>query len=76
MFDLNDLIAPGSGFTLVSAQAISDTGYIAGFGTTAEGETHAFLLTTVPEPSSRVLLAIGAAGLLGYTARRWSRHRD
>jgi probable HAF family extracellular repeat protein len=45
MLDLNDLIAPGSGFTLAQANGISDTAYIAGYGTAANGQTHAFLLT-------------------------------
>jgi hypothetical protein len=30
VLDLNDLIAPGSGFTLEVAFGISDTGYITG----------------------------------------------
>ena len=38
MLDLNSLIAPGSGFTLVSAYGISDTGYITGYGVTADGQ--------------------------------------
>jgi choice-of-anchor C domain-containing protein len=49
MLDLNSLIAPGSGFTLMSASGISDTGYIAGVGMAPDGQQHAFLLTPVPE---------------------------
>jgi probable HAF family extracellular repeat protein len=78
MFDLNSLIAPGSGFTLVQALGISDTGYITGYGTAADGTTHAFLLTplSVPEPCGLVLLGTGAVGLLGYHgARRRARPR-
>jgi probable HAF family extracellular repeat protein len=59
MLDLNSLVAPGSGFTLVQANGISDTGYITGYGTAPDGQTHAFLLTpvtAVPEPSGLVLL--------------------
>ena len=37
MVDLNNLIAPGSGFTLVVAFGISDNGYITGYGETADG---------------------------------------
>ena len=70
MLDLNDLIAPGSGFTLVLAQGISDTGYITGNGTAPNGQQHAFLLTPVPEPCGLVLLGTGAVALLGYMARR------
>jgi probable HAF family extracellular repeat protein len=76
MFDLNSLIAPGSGFTLGVATGISDTGYITGTGTAPDGSSHAFLLTLVPEPSGWVLLGTGALGLLGYTARRRARTRD
>ena len=76
MLDLNDLIAPGSGFTLVQAEAISDAGYITGFGRSSDGVTHAFLLTPAPEPCGLVLLGTGAVALLGYTARRRARSRD
>jgi probable HAF family extracellular repeat protein len=37
---------------LVSANAISDSGYIVGTGVTTGGQTHAFLLTPIPPPSS------------------------
>jgi probable HAF family extracellular repeat protein len=70
MFDLNDLIAPGSAFTLGVAYGISDNGYIAGTGIAPNGQTHAFLLTPVPEPAGWVLLGTGAVALLGYTMRR------
>jgi probable HAF family extracellular repeat protein len=75
MLDLNDLIAPGSGFTLQYAYGISDTGYIAGIGTAPDGFQHPFLLTPVPEPAGLVLLGTGAAALLGYAARRRDRTR-
>ena len=74
MFDLNDLVGPGSGFTLDEAFGISDNGYITGIGTASSGRSLAFLLIPetagVPEPSGLVLLGIGAAGLLGYRAWR------
>jgi probable HAF family extracellular repeat protein len=70
MLDLNSLIAPGSGFTLVTATGISDNGYISGIGLAPNGQDHAFLLTPVPEPAGWVLLGTGAVALLGYSAAR------
>jgi probable HAF family extracellular repeat protein len=75
MFDLNDLIAPGSGFTLEWAYHISDAGYITGYGLAPDGQAHAFLLIPVPEPCGLVLLGTGTLGLLGYRARRRARPR-
>ena len=43
MKNLNDMIAPGSGWVLNTAQAINDCGQITGYGT-KDGETRAFLL--------------------------------
>ena len=43
--NLNNLIPPGSGFTLNDATAINDNGQIVVNGTNATGQTHAFLLT-------------------------------
>jgi probable HAF family extracellular repeat protein len=56
MYDLNNLIPPGSGWVLQQGWAINDSGQIAGDGT-INGVTHAFLLT--PGPSSHVPSAIG-----------------
>lgn len=44
MKDLNNLIPAGSGWALVSAEAINQRGQIVGFGV-INGQTHAFLLT-------------------------------
>lgn len=43
--DLNNLIPPGSGFTLSDATAINDSGQIVVDGSNAIGQDHAFLLT-------------------------------
>jgi probable HAF family extracellular repeat protein len=42
---LNNLIPPGSGFTLNDATAINDNGQIVANGYNTTGQTHAFLLT-------------------------------
>ena len=43
--NLNDLIPPGSGFTLDNATAINDNGQIVVSGSNAPGQEHAFVLT-------------------------------
>ncbi|CAN5900583.1 hypothetical protein BH23PLA1_BH23PLA1_03660 [soil metagenome] len=67
--DLNTLIPHDSGWTLQSAQGVNDHGDIVGFGL-FNGQTRAFLLTPVPEPSAFVLLGLGALGAFGYSERR------
>ena len=60
----------GSG-RLCVADDISSDGYIVGVGLLANGTTSdAFLLTPVPEPSTLLLLASGAIGLLAYAWRK------
>jgi len=56
--DLNSLIDPLSGWELSVASAVNDAGQIAGYGIIGR-QTHAFLLTPVPEPASLALLAFG-----------------
>jgi len=70
MYNLNALTdSSGIGWTLQNAQGISDTGYIVGVGLDPLGQTHAFLLTPIPEPSS-IFTLIGGLTLLGLVARR------
>ena len=51
------------------AEAINEQGDIVGFGETADGYYHTFLLTAVPEPSTVALLALGGAALLSRRRR-------
>jgi probable HAF family extracellular repeat protein len=69
MQDLNNLIDPTSGWTLIVATGINDSGQIVGGGMIG-GHTHAFLLTPIPEPSTCILLGIVAFSLLAYAWRR------
>ena len=71
MQDLNNLIDRTLGWTLTDATGINESGQIVGYGTIASGgPIHAFLLTPIPEPSTLVLLGIGAMSLLAYAWRR------
>jgi probable HAF family extracellular repeat protein len=70
MYDLNGLIPAGSGLTLKVAQGINDSGQIVGIAVNPQGQFHAFLLTPTPEPSTLVLLGVGAISLLGYVWRK------
>jgi probable HAF family extracellular repeat protein len=60
--DLNEMIAPGLGFTLSTATSLNDAGQIAAFGSNAQGVYHSFILTPVgvPEPGATALLLCGA----------------
>ncbi|WP_118169807.1 DUF3466 family protein [Nostoc sphaeroides] len=77
LYDLNNLIAPGSdaGFTLTAASAINNKGQIVGRGA-VNGELHAFLLTptssvSVAEPTSGVpILWFGAVVILFAALKR------
>ncbi len=69
IFDLNDLIPSASGWSLLSANGINTHGQIVGFGTLM-GQTRAFVLTPIPEPSSIALLASMAIGCCLAVRRR------
>ena len=58
LLDLNDLIGSSSGWELTFAYDINSLGQIVGCGSIG-GETHAFLMTPVPEPATFVLLGLG-----------------
>jgi probable HAF family extracellular repeat protein len=71
LVDLNNLIGTGTGWVLLNAQAINDSGMIVGFGNFG-GQMHAFLLDPllIPEPGAMSLFIIGI-GILGvYRLRR------
>jgi probable HAF family extracellular repeat protein len=72
MRDLNDMIAPGSGWELVRAFAINDAGQITGHGI-FQGQERAFLLTPVPEPSAALAGATAAAAAACVARRRVGR---
>jgi probable HAF family extracellular repeat protein len=57
--DLNTLINPALGWTLITAYSINDNGWIVGTGINPDGYERAYLL--VPEPSTLLLLGLGAA---------------
>jgi probable HAF family extracellular repeat protein len=66
--NLNTLLdGSGTGWSLRSATAISNTGYITGYGVNALGQTHAFLLApqAVPEPATLATLGVAALALVG-----------
>ena len=70
MYNLNSLLAPGSRWNLYDATAVNNKGQIVGYGLSPAGQTDAFLLTPTPEPSTLVLLAVGAVALIGYRLRK------
>jgi hypothetical protein len=71
---LNTLLDPLSGWSLSVATAINDAGQIVGAGM-LEGQTHAFLLTPVPEPSAFLLIAMAATALIPLAQHRRRRGR-
>jgi len=51
--DLNSILdATGDDWLLLEAQAINDHGEIVGVGINPDGNSHAFLLTPIPEPNT------------------------
>jgi probable HAF family extracellular repeat protein len=77
MYDLDNLVTGGTdGWTLESANAISNTGYIVGYMEDASGDYDGFLLDptsgppAVPEPGTLSLVGFGLLGLIGYRRRK------
>jgi hypothetical protein len=74
MHDLNSLLEPNSGWILRDAQGINEKGQIVGFGE-FEGESRAYLLTPVPEPSTLFITSLGLLAAIGCqrTPAGWRR---
>lgn len=68
--DLNDLIDPASGLTVIDARAINDADQIAALAVDADGATRVVLLTPVPEPHAWALLLGGALVLFRRVRRQ------
>jgi probable HAF family extracellular repeat protein len=80
--DLSAFMGNSDFVSLDSARAINDAGEIVGYGTTASGATHAFLLTpdseessSFPEPPTLTLAGLGLAiayfrrSVVGHSAK-------
>jgi len=71
MYNLDNLLdSSGAGLSLELAYGINDSGTILAEGMTTANGYQAVLLTPVPEPSTWVMLMIGAAALLACGLRK------
>lgn len=71
MLDLNNLIDPATGWTLVETRAINDFGAIVGFGIDPNGIDRGFLLTPIPAPNTTAVFSVFISTLvLGLGLRR------
>lgn len=64
LYDLNSLIASGSGFVLQDGVGINDIGQILVNGVDSASQPHSFLLTPVPEPGQFFALILAVSGFL------------
>jgi probable HAF family extracellular repeat protein len=71
MRDLNSFLPTGSGWELLEARGINNSGQIVGYGK-LDGKYHAFLMTptVAPEPSTFLLFGGGMAGIAILRKRR------
>ena len=73
VFDLNSLLdadTVSAGWVLIAATGINDSGWITGNAyNELTDDSHAFLLTAVPEPESYALMLAGL-GIVGVAVRR------
>jgi probable HAF family extracellular repeat protein len=58
MIPLNNLLPDGSGWNLLAATGINDSGQITGYGTTADGRIHAFLMTPDSGPTAQIKVGL------------------
>lgn len=77
--DLNGLLDAstiGAGWVLISASGINDSGAIVGIASNSRLgiDSHAFLMTPVPEPETHAMLLAGL-GVVGFIARRKKRRQ-
>ncbi len=71
MYNVKDLVDPGSGWVLTSAQAINDKGQIVGFGyLNGVPENYILTPTLVPVPAALPLMITGLLSLFGIARRK------
>jgi probable HAF family extracellular repeat protein len=71
LVDLNTLVTGNSGWTLLTARGINDSGQITGWGF-FNGEFIAFRLDPVPEPAAWLLFGLGGALVWRVRRRRYA----
>lgn len=69
LYDLNTMLPENSGWELLRAEDINDSGQIVGTGL-YNGQQKTFVLTQVPEPSSLITLLCGMGAICGVIRRK------
>jgi len=69
LHDLNSLLLDNPGWVLNEAYDVNEVGQIVGYGVNPAGDTHAFLLTPVPEPATAGVVRAAVALLCPRRAR-------